>query len=429
MISQTIVSLKSLIAPPFYKVHNDIKKDLHTHYWLKGGRGSTKSSFISIEIVKGIMEDGQNGIMSNAVIFRRVKDTLAESVRDQIKWAIDMLGASEDWHVPESKLTITYKPTGQVIRFKGADNPKKAKSTKVPKGWIKYIWYEEVDEFESYAKIRNINQSLMRGGPDFVVFYSYNPPDSQRNWVNQHVLEPRKDTFVHHSTYLDVPREWLGEQFIIEAEHLKRTNEKRYNHEYLGEVIGTGGEVFINLDIREITDEEIAVFDRLKNGLDFGYAGDPLAYLKMNYDKTRRRLFIFGEVYGTRVNNKTAVKKIKRLNPLNKKVTADSAEPRTINEFKLLGLNVFPAKKGPDSVENGIKWLQDLESIIIDPIRCPNAAREFNEYEIEKDKEGNLKGEFPDKNNHTIDAARYGCESDIIRSVAKIKKKSTYGLP
>ena len=142
----------------------------------------------------------------------------------------------------------------------------------------------------------------------------------------------------------------------------------------------------------------------------------------MNYDKTRRRLFIFGEVYGTRLSNKKAVKLIKAINPLNKLVTADSAEPRTINEFKLLGLNITGAKKGPDSVENGIKWLQDLETIIIDPVRCPNAAREFNDYEIEKDKEGNLKGDFPDKNNHTIDAARYGCEQDIIMSKGRASK-------
>ena len=422
------VNLSEIIAEPFWAVHTDIVKKRHVHYWLKGGRGSTKSSFISIEIVKGIMSDALNGVLSNAVIFRRVKDTLADSVRDQIKWAIDKLGVADYWHVPESKLSITYKPTGQVIRFKGADNPKKAKSTKVPKGWIKYIWYEEVDEFESYAKIRNINQSLMRGGPEFVVFYSYNPPESQRNWVNRHVLEPRKDAYVHHSTYLDVPREWLGEQFIIEAEHLKLTKPKQYEHEYMGDVVGTGGEVFTNISIREITDEEIAIFDKLKNGLDFGYAGDPLAYLKMNYDKTRRRLFIFGEVYGTRLSNRKAVKLIKQINPLNKRIIADSAEPRTINEFKELGLNIAGAKKGPDSVENGIKWLQDLEEIIIDPIRCPNTSREFQEYEIEKDPEGNLKGDYPDKNNHTIDACRYGCEGDIISRKAKVRRKDKYGL-
>lgn len=136
------------------------------------------------------------------------------------------------------------------------------------------------------------------------------------------------------------PPEWLGEQFLIEAEHTKKTNIEKYNHDYLGEVTGTGSEVFTNLDIREITKEEIDVFDRLKFGLDFGYAGDPLAFIKANYDKTRRRLFIFDEVYGTRLSNADAVKLIKEINPLNNQVTADSAEPRTINEFKLLGLRI-----------------------------------------------------------------------------------------
>ena len=302
-----MIKLKSIIAPSFYGAHKDIKQGLHTHHWFKGGRGSTKSSFISIEIVLGIMKDAQKGILSNGLVLRRVKDTLSESVRDQIKWAIDILGVNNEWHVPEAKLTITYKPTGQVIRFKGADNPKKVKSTKVPRGYIKYIWYEEVDEFESYDKIRNINQSLMRGGPKFCVFYSFNPPQSQRNWTNQEVLEQREDKFIHHSTYLSVPEDWLGEQFIIEAEHLKKVNNEKYEHDYLGSVTGTGGEVFRNLTIRQITDEEIEVFDRLKNGLDFGYAADPLAYVLMYYDKTRKKLYIFGEIYKVQLGNSKAV--------------------------------------------------------------------------------------------------------------------------
>lgn len=416
------VNLKSIIGPAFYDVHKHIKNNDFTHYWLKGGRGSLKSSCIGTEIPLGIMRDAKKGLMSNAVVIRRVKDTLRGSVYEQIKWAIYMLKAENDWEIPDSKLQMTYKPTGQVIIFKGADNPKKLKSTKVFIGYIKYVWYEECDEFESYDKITNINQSLLRGGPEYCVFYSFNPPESQRSWVNKEVLVKRDDSFVSHTTYLQAPKKWLGEQFLIEAEHMKKTKPEKYKHDYLGEVTGTGGEVFTNLTIREITNEEIQTFDRLKNGLDFGYAGDPLAYLKMHYDKTRRRLFIFGKVYGTRLSNAKAVAKIKKLNPLNKLVTCDSAEPRTINEFKLLGLKVTGAKKGPDSVENGIKWLQDLEQIIIDPIRCPNASREFNDYEIEKDKEGNLKGEFPDKNNHTIDAARYGCEADIIQSKARAGK-------
>lgn len=408
------VRLKRIIASSFHDVHKDIKKGFHTHYWFKGGRGSTKSSFISIEIVLNMMKDAQEEKLTNAVVIRRVKDTLRGSVYEQIQWAIYALKAENDWDIPESKLQMTYKPTGQVILFKGADKPKKLKSTKVSKGYIKYVWYEEVDEFEGMDKIRNINQSLLRGGDKYFVFYSFNPPESQRNWCNQEVLEQRKDKFIHHSTYLTVPKEWLGEQFIVEAEHLKKVNPTKYEHDYLGAVTGTGGEVFRNITIREITDEEIKTFDRLKNGLDFGYAADPLAYLLMHYDKTRKRLYIFGEIYKVQLSNSKAVKEIKRLNLLNKRVIADSAEPRTINEFKTLGLNIKGAKKGPDSVEHGIKFLsEEIEEIIIDPIRCPNAKREFIGYEIEKDKDGNLKGEYPDKDNHTIDAARYGMEDEI----------------
>ena len=423
------VKLKSIIAPSFYKVHKDIKNELHTHYWLKGGRGSTKSSFISIEIILNIMKDSLKGIMSNAVVFRRVKDVLRGSVFEQMVWAIEMLGVISEWDITYSPLKLTYKSTGQVILFKGADNPKKVKSIKVSKGYIKYLWYEEVDEFENYDKIRNINQSIMRGGPKFFVFYSFNPPESQRNWCNQEVLEQREDKYISSTTYLDVPAEWLGEQFIIEAEHLKRVNISKYEHDYLGKVTGTGGEVFRNLTIRAITDDEIKVFDRLKNGLDFGYAADPLAYVLMNYDKTRKRLYIFGEIYKVQLSNSKAVELIKKLNPLNKRITADSAEPRTINEFKKLGLNIIGAKKGPDSVEHGLKFLsEELEEIIIDPVRCPNTKKEFMEYEIEKDKEGNLKGEYPDKNNHTIDACRYGMEDEIVKTKVKIGSKSRLGI-
>ena len=423
------VNLKSIIAPSFYNAHLDIKKGLHTHYWFEGGRGSTKSSFISIEIILGIMKDATKGIMSNALILRRVKDTLSESVRDQIKWAIDILGVADQWHVPEAKLTITYKPTGQVIRFKGADNPKKVKSTKVPRGYIKYLWYEEVDEFENYNKVSTINLSILRGGPKFIVFYSFNPPESQRNWCNQEVVEERKDKFIHHSDYRTVPKEWLGEQFIIEAEHMKKVNPSKYEHDFLGKVTGTGGEVFTNLTIRAITDDEIKVFDRLKNGLDFGYAADPLAYVLMNYDKPRKRIYIFGEIYKRQLSNSKAVEEIKKLNPHNRKVIADSAEPRTINEFKKLGLNIKGAKKGPDSIEHGLKFLsEEIEEIIIDPIRCPNVKREFMEYEIEKDKDGNLKGEYPDKNNHTIDAVRYGMEDEMLNRKLRIHDKYKLGL-
>lgn len=238
-------------------------------------------------------------------------------------------------------------------------------------------------------------------------------------------MEEREDTLCNHSTYLTVPREWLGEQFFIEAEELRKRKILAYRHEYLGEAIGNGGKVFDNIIIRKITDEEIAMFDKIRQGLDFGFAADPLAYERMHLNKKQRRLYIFGEVYQTNLRSSKAVEYIKILNPENKIITADSEEPRSIDTFNELGLRVVGAKKGPGSVDHGIAYLSDdLDEIIIDPVRCPNAAREFNSYELEKDKNGNFKGGYPDKDNHSIDAVRYGLEGDITMKKAKIRKRA-----
>lgn len=426
-ISQEVktVDLDKLIAPAFYELHWDIKEEKHTHYDLAGGRGSTKSSFISIEIPLGMMLDPD----ANAVVYRKVGDTLRDSVYEQMLWGIEALGVSHLWHANLTPLKITYIPTGQEILFRGLDKAEKSKSIKRSKGYFKYLWFEELDEFNGMEEIRKVEQSVMRGGSKFVVFRSYNPPKSINNWVNQEALIPRDDTYKHHSTYLDVPVEWLGQTFIDEAEQLKKTNPRAYEHEYLGVATGTGGQVFDNVTIREITDEEIGIFDKIKQGLDFGFAKDPLAYLKMHFNKKQMRLYIFAEIYAVKMSTDKAVTELKKLNPLNKWITADSEEPRTIATFNEKGLRVKAAKKGPGSVDHGMAFLSDdIVEIIIDPIRCPNASREFSSYELEMDKHGNFKSIYPDKDNHTIDAARYGLEDDMLQRKARIKKKSKYGL-
>ena len=212
------VRLSDLIAPQFYDIHWDILEGKHTHYKLYGGRGSTKSSFVSIEIILGMMQDPN----ANAACFRRVGNTLAESVFEQLLWAIDALEVNHLWKITLSPLRLTYKPTGQRIVFRGCDDPNKSKSIKLRHGYFKYIWYEERAEFEGDEDERKINQSLMRGGDKYVVFYTWNPPKSLNSWVNQDVLQVRDDTLCSHSTYLTVPREWLGEQFFVEAEELKK---------------------------------------------------------------------------------------------------------------------------------------------------------------------------------------------------------------
>jgi phage terminase large subunit len=404
------VKLSNLIAPNFYKLHKDIQERNHANYWLKGGRGSTKSSFISIEIILGIMMDRR----ANAVVLRKVASTLRESVYDQYLWAIDKLGVSTLWQGSVSPLTLTYIPTGQQIRFKGADKPEKIKSQKFRNGYTHYKHFEEVAEFKGFEEIRNINQSLNRGGNDITTFYSYNPPASVNSWVNQESASQsvRKDTLIDSSTYLTVPPEWLGREFIADAEQLKKDKPEAYKHEYLGEVTGTGAEVFTNVDLREITDNEIDNFDVKYRGLDFGFASDPLAYVEMAYDRKHRHLYFYGEIYRVAMSNRDAVKAIMQRNPDNNYIMCDSAEPRTIAEFRDYGLNLVPAKKGQGSRSQGFKWLQDLTTITIDPGRCPNTAREFTSYELERDSHGNFKADYPDGNDHTIDASRYGMEHE-----------------
>lgn len=282
-----------------------------------------------------------------------------------------------------------------------------------------------MDECEGAEKIRTVNQSLLRGGENYLVFYSFNPPESARNWCNKEILKERTDTIVHTSNYLQAPSKWLGKQFILEAETLKKDNEKRYNHEYLGEVVGTGAEIFSNVYPIQLTQEEINLFDRTNRGVDFGYAADPLTYTCNYYDKKKKDLYIFEEIYSAGLSNAKATEMIKELNESNKLIIGDSAEPRTLNEFRLLGVNIIGAKKGADSVRNGIKWLQGLNHIYIDSNRCPNTYREFTEYEREKDKDGNFKDDYPDKNNHTIDATRYSLESYINSNIVKVKSKAS----
>lgn len=417
-----MVRVSEVISPAFKPVHADIKHRRHTHYWLKGGRGSTKSSFIALEIVLGIMRDPE----ANATVLRKVKETLKDSVFEQIKWAIYTLGVQNYWHIPQAQLAMTYIPTGQKILFRGADNPKKIKSIAFAKGYCKFFWYEELDEFNGMEEIRMINQSLLRGGPEFVVFYSYNPPKSLTNWVNAEAQLTRPDRLIHHSDYLSVPREWLGEQFILEAEHLKEVNEPAYNHEYLGEITGTGGEVFANVQCRPISDEEIKEFEVIRRGLDFGFAIDPLSYVACAYNRKYKRLFIFHEYYAVGASNRQVYDEIKKENKDNQPLYADSAEPRTINELRQYGLRIVPVKKGPDSVEYGIKFLQDLEAIIIDDQRCPETAREFLNYELEKDAQGNFKASFPDKDNHSIDAVRYALNYECQKYREHAKKKDPH---
>lgn len=410
------IKLSDKMAPSFFSVHQDVKQHGHTHYVLAGGRGSTKSSYVSLEIPLLLMRNPE----CHAVVLRKVANTLRNSVYTQMEWALDALHISDKWKMTISPMEMIRKATGQKILFFGVDDKAKIKSIKLPFGYVGIVWYEELDQFAGMEEIRNLNQSLMRGGSKFWCFSSYNPPKSTNNWVNEEMLLDEKDRLVHRSDYLSVNPDWLGQQFIYEADKLKAKNETAYRHEYLGEITGTGGAVFENVIEKRITDEEIQQFDHRKYGLDFGFAVDPLAFTAMHYDSKREILYIFDEIYQPKLTNRQAAVKIKKKITETALIRADSAEPKSIKELNELGLRVMAAKKGPDSVEFGIRWLQGLSAIVIDKKRCPNTYKEFVTYEYETTRDGQYISAYPDKNNHAIDAVRYGCE-DLMPARFKVR--------
>ena len=399
------------ISCSFVDINRSIDEREYREYMLEGGRGSTKSSFVSEKIIE-ILE---NNPRMCAAALRKVKDTLKDSVYSQFEWAIDTLSETyphikSDYKLTKSPLEITKLSTGQKIYFRGADDYGKIKSLKPPKDmYIGVTWYEEFDQFNGMNEVRKINQSLIRGGEDFIQFYSYNTPASSLHFVNVEKLIPKPTRLVHLSDYRSVPKKWLGQAFIDEAEFLKSVNEKLYENEYLGLMTGTGGLVFENVELREITDDEIKNFDYIYQGMDFGWFPDPLAWTKMCYNPSTLTLYIFDEFVVNKMSNRDVWKYLQENKGVQNEdlITADSAEPKSVNDFRSYGSMMRGAEKGPNSVDYSMKWLSALAKIVIDPRRCPVSAQEFSTYEYDTDKDGNFISAYIDADNHCIDSVRY----------------------
>ena len=432
-MSAVNINLKDCIIPMYDDVLEDILEHRHTHYVFPGGRGSTKSSFVGgIDIPLLIMQNPD----VHAVCFRKIANTIQTSIFPQVTWGIYQMGLDDLFQIPKTYSTpIIYKPTGQRIMFMGLDDPMKVKSIKLPFGYIGITWFEELDQFAGQNELRTVTQSTMRGGDKFWDFRTFNPPISKNNWANEYAEEcemyPDGNTLVVRNTYLDVPEEWLGQQFIEEAEDLKAKNPRAYKHEYGGEAIGTGGDVFPNvsdLDMQKMIKVEPhddgygniikqvpmwQTFDHIYNGIDWGFALDPFRFVRMHFDKKHLDLYIFKEYNTIKTRNKETFDIIfdeKKLVKRNELITADSAEPDSIADYKAYGAFIRPANKGPESVRYGIKWLQSLRNIYIDKRMCPETYKEFVNYEYEQDRDGNFISAYPDADNHGIDATRYALE-------------------
>lgn len=338
------------MPPAFINIHRSILNREYLEYWLEGGRGSLKSTDAGYEVIDLL----ENNPKMCAIIIRRYTNTLKDSVYSQIEWTVSQfaetyIGLEETYKFKTSPMEITKKDTGQKIYFRGTDDPTKIKSIKPPKGmYIGIVWYEEFDQIQGMNAVRKINQSIMRGGEDFIQIYTYNTPPSRQHFVNKEKKVPKKNRLVYLTDYRSAPKEWLGQAFIDEAEFIKETNPKVYENEYLGLETGDGGNVFENLEIREITDEEIEKFDWLYKGIDWGWYPDPFAYNNMYYNANKKELYIFDELTCNKKSNKETwnmlVEKGVTEDDL---ITADSAENKSIGDYREYGSNTRGAIKGP----------------------------------------------------------------------------------
>lgn len=403
MISK--IRLSDVMPPAFKVVHGDIKTGKNTQFVLKGGRGCGKSSYVSEEIPLLLLKHPD----IHAVVMRKVANTIRSTTYAQYQWAISELGLYDEFEFRTNPPTIRYKKTGQLIMFFGADDAGKLKSLKTPFGYVGILHFEELDQFNGEAEVRSIEQSVLRGGPIALEFKTFNPPKTAMNWANKYCLRDKPSQLIVHSTYLDMPEEWLGQRFIDDAEYLKSINPEAYEHEYLGVANGNGGNVFSNVQGITISDEAVRQFDRVLNGVDWGYYPDPFAFNSVYFDAARRDLYIFDEEHLYKAGNRESADALINNHGIgpNDVITCDSAEPKSIGDYKSYGLTARAVEKGAGSIEYSMKWLASLSHIYIDSKRCPYTWQEFTEYEYERDRDGNVVSGYPDRDNHHIDAVRY----------------------
>lgn len=429
---KVVVRIQKLIAKAFRRAYKDILNHRDTdpksprfgeelrEYFFRGGRGSTKSSFISLMIVAHLVMNPK----SNAVVFVRVAENIRDSVYKQICWAIDHLELNAYFKCTTSPFRCVYTPTGQEILFRGLDKAGKIKGIKPTIGYFDTIWFEELTEFANMEDVRSVIQSALRGGDEddddvgenvkTYEFYSYNPPPTIAHWVNVEANKVVPGRKVYESNYLTVPPRWLRKEFFVRADILRQTNPRAYRHEYLGEITGTGRNIFTNLEIRSISDDEIEQnFNERCFGIDWGFAGDPFVWLAMNYDRNHRILYIFDEIcdLGMRTQESAArVKaKMERIGGF-APIYADCAEPDSIADYNAWGIRVEGAPKPHGTTWSGrdyeFKAMQSLHKIVIDKNYCPKCAEEFQKLEYPRNAHGDTIHQYP----HTDfgDAARYG---------------------
>lgn len=377
---------------------------------VKGSRRSKKSKTMALWTIAKIMEYP----LSNMLVVRKVYRTLKDSCFTELKWAIKRLRVDAWWDIKESPLEMTYRPTGQKIYFRGLDDPLKITSIAVEVGSLCWMWIEEAYEITSEADFDTLAESMLGDLPEGLfkqITLTFNPWN-EKTWIKKRFFDTKAENILALTTNYKC-NEWLSPEDIKVFEEMRLRNPRRYAVAGLGEWGIVDGLVYENwreetFDLDSIRSKSgvVSAF-----GLDFGYTNDPTAFFCGLLDRDEKRLYVFDEIYEKGLSNKKIAEKIEEMGYSKERITGDSAEPKSIDELKSHGLRIKGAKKGKDSVKNGIQWIQDLE-IIVHP-RCVNFLTEISNYTWDADKFGNKLNDPIDDFNHLMDAMRYALEKYI----------------
>ena len=380
---------------------------------VKGSRASKKSKTAALWYACFLNKQGYE--QANLLVIRKTYRTLKDSCFSDLTWALNRLGVVDDWIIRQSPLEMERKSTGQKILFRGLDDPLKVTSITVDNGYLCWAWLEEAYEVTSEDDFNMLDESI-RGQVPKPLFKQWTltlNPWNDKHWLKKRFFDIESNSDLLAMTTNYKCNEWLDASDLKMFESMRLNNPRRYAVAGLGEWGVVDGLVYENYKEEAFTLADVAKCETVA-GLDYGYTNDPTAFIIAFLDKENKKLYVWDEIYEKGLSNRKIYERIKEAGYAKEKITADSAEPKSNDELRGLGLRISGAKKGKDSIMNGIQWVQDLE-IIIHP-RCTNFIIEINNYTWEKDKFGNKLNRPIDDFNHCLDAMRYALEKYVVKS-------------
>lgn len=380
---------------------------------VKGSRASKKSKTTALWFIYNMMKPEYR--FANAVVFRKVYRTIKDSCFADLQWAIHRLKVEYAWEIKTSPLELIFKPSGQKILFRGLDDPLKVASLSVEVGWICWAWLEEAYEVLNEDDFNMIDEAI-RGAVPNPLFKQWTitfNPWNEHHWLKKRFFDQKNEDILALTTNY-MCNEWLDDQDHKLFENMKANNPRRYKVAGLGDWGIVDGLVYENWEERPFTKEDIKDLPTFA-GLDFGYTNDPAAFIIGFIDESNRIIWIWDEIYEKGLSNRNLSERIKNLGYAKESITADSAEPKSIDELRSYGLRVGRSLKGKDSITHGIQYIQGYK-IYVHP-RCVNFLTEIGNYTWDKDKFGNLINAPVDDFNHLMDALRYAIEKYTRKAV------------